>query len=95
MKIGIPGSAPWEHGWQFAYVPEIFFDYRPGSMLTRTKEFESQFGAFVASKHSLLHRQGCVQIANQQESVKWTIRNFRRLLEIRLKEKLRSSLAPF
>jgi hypothetical protein len=86
-----------EHGWQFTYVPEVFFDYRQaqGSMLTRTHGFESEVSAFVARKHSLLHRQVCVKTANQQESLKWTLRNFRRLLQSRLKERLRPSLPPF
>src|SRR5579864_5975127 len=86
-----------EHGWQFAYVPEVFFDYRQArrSMITRTKGFESQVDAFIATKHSLLHRQVCVQIANQHESLKWTLGNFRRLLELRLKERIRPSLPPF
>ena len=86
-----------EHGWQFAYVPEVFFEYRQarGSMITRTKGFEPQVEEFIAMKHSLLYRRACARIANQQESVKWTIRNFRRLLEIRLKEKFRPSLPPF
>ena len=86
-----------EHGWQFAYVPEVFFEYRQAraSMITRTKGFESQVDAFIAIKHSLLHRQVCLQIVNQQESLKWILGNFRRLLESRLKERIRPSLPPF
>ena len=86
-----------ERGWQFAYVPEVLFDYRTAhdSMITRTKGFESQIEAFVAMKHSLLYRQACAQIANQQESLKWTLRNFCRLLNSRLRQRFRRPLPPF
>jgi hypothetical protein len=46
-------------------------------------------------KHSLLYRQACAQIANQQESLKWTLRNFRRLLESRLRQKFRALCPGF
>jgi glycosyltransferase involved in cell wall biosynthesis len=84
------------HGWQFAYVPEVLFDYRVAkeSMITRTAGFERQVEEFVARKHGLLYRQAWLlsevnrlQLANQQESLKWTFRNLSRLLKSRLKQK--------
>jgi len=86
-----------EHSWRFAYVPEVLFDYRrtQGSMISRTGGFESQIEAFIAMKHSLLYRQACARIVDQQASLKWTLRNFRRLLESQLKQMLRRALPPF
>ena len=71
-----------EHGWQFAYVPEVFFDYRitKGSMGTRTVGFEKQIQDFIAVKHGPLYRNSWLQLASRQESLGWTFRNVRRLL---------------
>jgi glycosyltransferase involved in cell wall biosynthesis len=85
-----------EHGWQFAYLPEIFFDYRQAeqSMITRAKGFESQVGDFVARKHGALYRQEwsrlareCEILEKQQQSIKETLRNLNRLLMSRFKQK--------
>jgi glycosyltransferase involved in cell wall biosynthesis len=87
-----------ERGWQFAYVPEVLFDYRIAkeSMITRTHGFEKQVEEFIARKHGHLYRQAWLlsegdrlQLANQQESLKWTFRNLRRLLKSRFKQKFR------
>jgi glycosyltransferase involved in cell wall biosynthesis len=80
-----------EHGWQFAYVPEVFFEYRQAeqSMITRARGFEKQVEEFIEIKHAALHRRLCLQLANQQESVKWTFRNLSRLLKSRVKQKFR------
>jgi glycosyltransferase involved in cell wall biosynthesis len=82
-----------EHGWQFAYVPEVLFDYRIAkeSMITRSHGFEKQVEEFIVVKHGPLFRQAWLQLANQQESLKWTFRNFSRLLKSRLKQKLQNS----
>lgn len=71
------------HGWQFAYVPEIFFDYRIAkeSMTTRAQEFLREIEEFIAIKHGPLYRQAWLQQASRQESLKWTFRNLRRLLK--------------
>lgn len=78
-----------EHGWQFAYVPEVLFDYRVSkkSMITRTHGFEKQIEGFIAMKHGLLFRHAWLQLASQQESLKWAFRNLRRLLKSRFKQK--------
>lgn len=84
-----------EHGWQFAYVPEVLFDYRKAqeSMLTRATKFEEEVARFVATKHGPLYRQAWLQLtrdfALEHESVKATSRNLGRLLRTRLKQKLR------
>jgi glycosyltransferase involved in cell wall biosynthesis len=78
-----------EHGWQFAYVPEVFFDYRQAerSMITRTQGFEKQVEEFIALKHGPLYRHAFLQLANQRESLRWTFRNLWRLLKARFKQK--------
>lgn len=80
-----------EHGWEFAYVPEVLFDYRKvqESMLTRTAGFEDQVAQFVATKHAVLYRQAWLQLANERDSGKATFRNLRRILKSRIKQKLR------
>jgi glycosyltransferase involved in cell wall biosynthesis len=78
-----------EHGWQFAYVPEIFFDYRQaaGSMITRTRGFESQIEAFVGTKHGFLYQRAWRELEREHASVKRTFRNLVRLLKSRFREK--------
>jgi len=80
-----------EHGWEFAYVPEVLFDYRKAqeSMLTRTVGFEEQVARFVALKHGPLYRQAWMELANEHDSGKATFRNLRRIVKSRLKQKLR------
>ena len=80
-----------EHGWQFVYVPEVFFEYRQagGSMITRTAGFETQVREFVARKHGLLYRQAWESLLSERQSVRWTVRNLRRLLKARLKQRFR------
>jgi glycosyltransferase involved in cell wall biosynthesis len=72
-----------EHGWEFAYIPEIFFDYRQSkrSMTTLTFGFESQIEAFVASKHGLLYRQQWQQQRREHESVNGICRDIGRLFK--------------
>jgi glycosyltransferase involved in cell wall biosynthesis len=78
-----------EHGWQFAYMPEVFFDYRYAveSMITRTRGFESQVEAFVATKHGFLYRQAWRQLEQEHISVKRTCHNLGRLLQSRFRQK--------
>ena len=78
-----------EHGWQFAYVPEVFFDYRQaeGSMITKTYAFDDQIRVFVGRKHGRLYQQAWQSAIGRHESVKWTLRNLSRLLKSRLKQK--------
>jgi hypothetical protein len=68
-----------EHGSQFAYVPEVLFDYRVSeqSMITRARGFGRQVESFIPIKHGLLYRQAWRQ---ERESVTATFRNLGRLL---------------
>jgi glycosyltransferase involved in cell wall biosynthesis len=77
-----------EHGWEFAYVPEVLFDYRKAeqSMITRTQGFLSQIEAFIAAKHGLLYRQAWQRLEREHVSVKETSRNLARLLKSRIKQ---------
>lgn len=78
-----------EHGWQFAYVPEVFFDYRQAeaSMIKRTKGYESQVEEFIMRKHGCLYGRAWRPLDREHESVKATLRNLGRLLRARLKGK--------
>ena len=78
-----------EHGWEFAYLPEIVFDYRQaeGSMITRTRGYESQVEEFIMMKHGCLYGRAWRQLEREHESVKATSRNLGRLLKVRMKEK--------
>ena len=64
-KIPVQGLEDWDfwlgaltHGWQFAYVPEVLFDYRVAdhSLITRTYGFEAQITKYVERKHHFLYR---------------------------------------
>lgn len=78
-----------EHGWQFAYVPEVLFDYRVSeeSMTTRILPVRAQLDRFVAVKHGLLYRDSFLQLLTEKASVKATSRNLYKLLKSRLREK--------
>lgn len=82
-----------EHGWQFAYVPEVFFEYRRAeeSMNTRSVGFEDAVREFLAKKHALLYRQAWLSLFRERQSfqndvrsVKWNLANLGRLLRSRL-----------
>ncbi|HWH60888.1 MAG TPA: glycosyltransferase [Terriglobales bacterium] len=79
-----------EHGWQFAYVPEILFDYRvaPESMITRTRGSEAQIAEFVGRKHGHLYREAWSRLARERQSATKTSRRLRKLLRARLRQKL-------
>jgi len=96
----VQGLADWdfwlgalEHGWQFAYVPEILYEYRVAeqSMITSTFGSEPQIEKFIASKYGLLYRHAWLQLTHdftlEHESVKAASRNLHRLLKSRLKQK--------
>lgn len=90
-----------EHGWDFAHVPEIFFDYRvgPESMIARARGTEPETAIFIARKHGLLFREAWQQqvranetlraenqnLNRQRDSLKAAARNLGRLLKARLR----------
>src|SRR6266567_2778668 len=86
-----------EHGWKFAYIPEIFFDYRKAgeSMLSRARVHVKETADFVAKKHGKLYREAWLQALGEHdslllrhESVRWTSRNLGRLLTAQVKRRL-------
>jgi glycosyltransferase involved in cell wall biosynthesis len=79
-----------EYGWEFAYVPEILFDYRVAkeSMITHARRFEAEIRKFATHKHGELYRRGWEQLEFEHRSVRATARNLRRLIKLRLKRKL-------
>lgn len=78
-----------EHRWQFAYVPEILFEYRVAENSTVTKTFgrETQIQRFVAKKYGALYRDAWLQLAAERDSVKAAARNLSRLLKSRFMQK--------
>jgi glycosyltransferase involved in cell wall biosynthesis len=78
-----------EHSWQFAYVPEILFDYRVAdqSMLTRLRAYEQELENFLATKHGLLYRHAWLQTLQEGQSVRVSLRHLRSLLISRVKRK--------
>ncbi len=79
-----------EHGWQFAYVPEILFDYRKAgeSMITRTRGSEAQVAEFVGRKHGHLYREHWLCLARERQSATKISRRLTTLLKARLRQKL-------
>jgi glycosyltransferase involved in cell wall biosynthesis len=73
-------------GWQFAYLPEVAFDYRMAgeSMLTRVKGAEDKIAEFVARKHGPLYREAWLRLRRERSSVKATLRNLVRLCRERV-----------
>jgi glycosyltransferase involved in cell wall biosynthesis len=78
------------HGWEFAYVPEVLFEYRvrENSMIARASGFEAPIEEFIATKHGLLYRQTWLQLVIERESMKASTRNLFQLLKCRLKRKI-------
>jgi glycosyltransferase involved in cell wall biosynthesis len=76
-----------EHGWEFAYVPEVLFDYRTAEHSMVTCIQGPQVEEFVATKHGLLYRQAWQRLEREHVSVKATFRNLGRLFTSRFKQK--------
>jgi glycosyltransferase involved in cell wall biosynthesis len=74
-------------GWRFAYLREVFFDYRQAeqSLTTRAAPLYDQVVEFVARKHGLLYRQAWLSAVSERKSVKWTLNNLCELLKCRVK----------
>lgn len=80
----------YEHGWQFAYVPEVLFDYRKteGSMYDRVRTLEDEVAHYIAAKHAVLYRESWRRLAFEHDSGKATVQNLRRIIKARIKHKL-------
>jgi glycosyltransferase involved in cell wall biosynthesis len=75
------------HGWKFAYVPEVLFEYRvvENSMIARASGSEASIEEFIAIKHGLLFRNSWMELLMEHKSVSATVRNLYKLLKCRLK----------
>jgi glycosyltransferase involved in cell wall biosynthesis len=78
-----------ENGWQFSYIPEVFFEYRQAteSMITRARGFEDQIGEFLGRKHGHLYHQEWRRLAMERQSATKTGRRLGKLLKARLRQK--------
>jgi glycosyltransferase involved in cell wall biosynthesis len=84
-----------EHGWRFAYLPEIFIDYRRAneSMLTHALGFNAQTEEFIAKKHGPLYRRVWLPYLQERRSVRLAFRHLARLLVARSKREFSRRLS--
>jgi glycosyltransferase involved in cell wall biosynthesis len=82
-----------ERGWQFAYVPEIFFDYRQAasSMISYAKRHAEAIDEFVAKKHGPMYRNAWMRLARERQSATRTARRLGTLLKVRAGQGLNKS----
>lgn len=80
-----------EHGWQFAYIPEVLFECRAleNSRNTSTHGRIPQLAASIAQKHGPLYRQTWIERQREHDSGRATLSNLSRLIKLRLKQKFR------
>jgi len=82
-----------KHGLQFAYVPEVLYEYRVAkeSMITRAQAYHDDTEKFIATKYGPLYRKEFMKILSdrelERESGRATFNNLRRILKSRLKQK--------
>lgn len=94
MKQGFEDWEFWinayEHGWEFAYIPEPLFQYRQreNSMLANARKVESSVAKYIAAKHAAIYRRDWQQLAFEHDSGKATLRNLSRIVKTRIKQKL-------
>jgi glycosyltransferase involved in cell wall biosynthesis len=88
--------ATFERNWDFAYLPEIFFEYRKAheSMLTRVSGSLSQVEDYIARKHGSLYRRAWLDHVTERMSIKRTTRRLGRLLVDRAKVKYKALARP-
>jgi glycosyltransferase involved in cell wall biosynthesis len=82
-----------EHGWQFAYVPEVLFEYRTAeeSMITRARPFQEATEEFICRKHALFYHHQFARIFRERLSIRLTARRLLELIEVRMKQRLRTT----
>lgn len=78
--------------WEFAYVPEIFFDYRvkEESMIVTSSKHYRATEEFIARKHGILYRGAWRQLDDARYSVKECARTLGRLLARRVRNRFLS-----
>ena len=76
-----------EHGWKFAYIPEVLFEYRRSeqSMIVRAVSFEHQVRDYVARKHCGLYRQAWSELFSERQSVRRTFNHLCHLIAAKFK----------
>jgi glycosyltransferase involved in cell wall biosynthesis len=84
-----------ERGWEFVYLPEVFFDYRQSgeSMLTRAEARKTEVEDYIARKHGTLYRRAWLQHVEERRerlSVRRTASRLARLVLSRAKNRVRS-----
>lgn len=101
-SMPVQGAEDWdfwlstmEHGWEFAYVPEVLFEYRAGedSMLARlyASGLGEELEKFLADKHGLLYRRAWMSLLDERRSVRRTARQLAALLLSRASLRERSN----
>jgi glycosyltransferase involved in cell wall biosynthesis len=77
-------------GWEFAYVPEIVFDYRvkAESMIVTARKSTRSVEEFIARKHAMLYRDAWLQSEAQHRSFKESARRLPRLFSARVRARL-------
>ena len=77
-------------GWEFAYVPEIFFDYRVKreSMIVTSRKRSRATEEFIARKHGMLYREAWLQLEHDRFSLRQCAGNLGRLLSRRIRNRL-------
>ncbi len=82
-----------ERGWQFAYIPKIFFDYRQavGSMISHAGRYTSAINEFIARKHGPMYRNAWLRLARERQSATRTARRLGTLLRVRAGQGLNKS----
>ncbi len=74
-----------ERGWQFAYIPEIFFEYRQAaaSMISHALRHVEAVNEYVARKHGPMYRRAWLRMAKERQSATRTARRLGTLLKVR------------
>ena len=77
-------------GWEFEYVPEIFFDYRvkKESMIVTARKSTRHVEEFIARKHAMLYRDAWLRSEQHRLSFKETAGQLLLLFVERLRERL-------
>jgi hypothetical protein len=77
-------------GWEFAYVPEVFFDYRVkrGGLLVSSHKWTRATEEYMARKHGMVFREAWLQLEHDRFSLKECGRNLGRLLRRRIGNRL-------
>jgi len=84
-----------QHGWQFAYVPEVLYEYRVAkeSMITCAQSYQAETEKLIATKYGPLYRKELLQTVSnyelERQSGRAALRNLRRIVRARLKERFR------